>query len=168
MTTLDNALAVKMEPRAARPNDRLSTIRRIVSASIPTVAMVAPIIPGHNNREIAHILQAVADAGALESSYVLLRLPYQIKDLFGQWLDRHFPLRHRHVLSLLRQARSGKVYEASWRQRMKGQGVDAEQIGQIFWLFAARYGLSGKLPSLNAGAFRRPQDRKQLRLFEDD
>lgn len=168
VTTLDNALASKMEPRAASPRDRLWTIQRLASARIPVTAMVAPVIPAVNDREVPAILKAVANAGASTAAYVLLRLPYQIKDLFEQWLNRHMPERRARVQRLMRQTRGGKLYDATWGTRMTGQGPYAEQIRQLFRVYADRYGLNRRLPPLNIGAFRRPAHSTQLTLFEVD
>lgn len=166
VTTLDNRLASRLEPRAASPSDRLWTIRRLASAGVPVTAMLAPMIPGLNDREIPTILKAVADAGAARASYVLLRLPHEVKALFGDWLQRHAPERRSHVETLIRQSRGGKLYDAKWGQRFKGSGPYAEHIGQMFRVFAARHGLNQNLPPLNSMDFRRPPDKAQMSLFE--
>jgi DNA repair photolyase len=168
LTTLDNDLAAKMEPRAASPRDRLWTMRRLASAGVAVSAMVAPVIPAINDRQVPAILKAAADAGATSAGYVLVRLPYQIKDLFEDWLARHMPQRQKRVQRLIRQARGGKLYEAEWGTRMCGQGAYARQIGKTFELFAARYGLTNGHEPMNTGAFRRPRDSAQMSLFDDD
>jgi DNA repair photolyase len=166
LTTLDNALASKMEPRAASPSDRLWTIRRLAAAGIPVMVMTAPIIPAINDRELPALLKAAADAGATSAGYVLLRLPHQNKALFEEWLDRHFPDRKKHVLNILRQTRGGELYDPAWNTRMTGQGAFADQIQQTFTLFARRFGLHQRRHELNTDAFRRPADAAQFQLFE--
>ena len=166
VTSLDNALASKLEPRATSPSDRLWTIRRLASAGIPTVAMVAPVIPGVNDQEIPAILKAVSDAGACSASYVLLRLPYQVKELFEDWLARHLPDRRERVLSLLRDARGGRLYDAEFGKRMRGEGPYAQQISQAFKVFKQRYGLDRSVPALSTSAFRLPAEAAQMSLFE--
>ncbi|MFA7238139.1 MAG: PA0069 family radical SAM protein [Phycisphaeraceae bacterium] len=166
VTTLDNELAAKMEPRASSPRDRLWAIRRLASAGIPVSAMVAPIIPGLNDREVPNILKAVADAGAQSAGYVLLRLPYQNKTLFEDWLTRHFPLRKPQVESLLRQCHGGELYDSDFGTRHTGTGPYARQLTATFELFARRYRLSDALPPLNHNAFRRPVSHEQLGLFQ--
>ncbi len=107
LTTLDNALAAKMEPRASSPSERLEAIRALADAGIPVTVMTAPMIPGLNDRELPALLEAAREAGAASAGYVLLRLPWQLKDLFLEWLQRHFPDRAAHVESLIRQSRGG-------------------------------------------------------------
>ena len=167
ITTLDNQLAAKLEPRAASPRDRLWIVRRLASAGIPVTAMVAPLIPAINDREVPKILEAAANAGASSASWVLLRLPHAIKDLFDDWLDRHFPERREHVESLLRQSRGGKLYDAAWGKRMTGEGPYAQQLAQTFRVFAARYGLNHPRRPLNRDAFRRPTVADQMPLFQE-
>jgi hypothetical protein len=164
---LDPALASKMEPRASSPRDRLETIRQLTAAGIPVTVMTAPIIPGLNDHEVPAILEAAREAGATMAGYVLLRLPYQIKDLFLDWLKRNVPLRAQHVASLIRQTHGGELYDASYFTRQRGEGHFAAQIRQNFTVFKRRYHLDRPTGTLNTRAFRRPQpDRAQLSLFD--
>jgi len=167
LTTLDPALAGKMEPRASSPRDRLETIRQLSGAGIPVCVMMAPVIPGLNDHEIPAVLKAAADAGATSAGYVLLRLPHQIKDLFLEWLRRHFPDRASHVESQLRESRGGALYESSYFSRQRGRGGRAEQIGQAFAVFKKRYGLEGPLSELSRGKGRPAGAAAQLGLFSD-
>lgn len=141
ITSLDNALASKMEPRASAPRERLETIRQLAAAGIPTHVMVAPIIPALNEPEAAAILNAAAEAGARDAGYVLLRLPHQIKALFEEWLARHYPDRAARVLNTLRDMHGGELYNADFFHRQRGAGPRAEQIGAAFALFKRRAGL---------------------------
>ena len=143
ITSLDNKLAAKMEPRASSPRDRLSAVRELTQAGIPVAVMTAPIIPGLNDHEVPKLLEAAAEAGATSAGYVLLRLPYQIKDLFLEWLARHFPDRASRVESAIRAARGGELYNAAFFERQRGSGPLADQIGATFKLFARRHGLDG-------------------------
>lgn len=140
VTSLDPHLARVMEPRAASPAARLTTIARLREAGVPVSVMTAPIIPGLNDHEIPAILKAAREAGATRAGYVLLRLPYQIKDVFLEWLVRHFPDRAGKVESLIRQARHGALYNSAYFERQRGVGAHAEQIGRTFELFRRRYG----------------------------
>jgi DNA repair photolyase len=167
VTTLDNQLAAKMEPRAAAPRERLRTIAALAQAGVPVSASVAPIIPGLTDREIPAILKALAEAGAQHAGYVLLRLPYQVKDLYLDWLARNFPDRAGHVESLLRQTRGGALYDSRFGKRKRGEGPVAEQVGRVFRVFAARYGLNRPRPERPASGFRRPVLGGQGSLFED-
>lgn len=168
ITTLDPRLAATMEPRASSPSARLETIRRLSEAGIPVSVMTAPVIPALNDHEIPRILEAAAAAGARSAGFVMLRLPYQIKDLFLDWLRRTAPDRAAHVESQLREMRGGELYDAKWFTRQRGTGARAEQIATSFALFKRRYGLDDPLPMLKPGpriaeAF--GNERGQLGLF---
>ena len=108
VTTLDPKLARTMEPRASTPPKRLEAIKRLAEAGIPTTVMVAPVIPALNDSEIERILDAAVHAGAKEASYVLLRLPLEVRDLFREWLMANYPDRYRHVFTLIRDMRGGR------------------------------------------------------------
>lgn len=157
ITTLDPALARIMEPRASTPANRLAAVRRLTDAGVPVGVMVAPVIPGINDHEIPAILRACADAGAVSAAYVLLRLPWSVKDMFAAWLDEHFPDRKEKVLSRLREMRDGNLYQTAWGERQKGTGTWAEQIGSMFRITAKRTGLDGPRPSLSTDHFRKPE-----------
>ena len=163
ITTLDSKLARVMEPRAAAPHRRLEAIDALSEAGIPTVVMVAPIIPGLTEDEIEQIIEMAAKRGALNAYYTLLRMPHEIKDLFRNWLINHFPLKADRVISLHRQCRGGKMNDSRFGHRMRGQGVYADLIRERFRLAKQRWGLDQKLPRLRTDLFERPQD--QLRLF---
>jgi DNA repair photolyase len=169
LTSLDNDLAHKMEPRASSPKARLEAIEGLAKAGIPVRVMTAPIVPGLNDREIPALLKAAADAGARGAGFVTLRLPFQIKDLFIDWLRREFPQRAAHVESLIRQMHGGELYTTKWFQRQRGQGPFAEQIAKTHKLFVRKYGLDKPMPKLNQNAFRRDvakaQEGGQLGLF---
>ena len=165
LVTLDPELADKLEPRATTPAGRLRTIRELTDAGIPVTVNVAPIIPGLTDTELPRILEAVARAGALRASWVLLRLPYQLKDIFLEWLERSVhPDRARKVESLIRQTRGGKLYNAGHR-RGRGTGHHAEQIAKAFDIFTRRYGLNRDIRPLSSAHFRRPEVGGQLGLF---
>lgn len=165
LTTLDNQLSAKIEPRASSPADRLWAIRRLASAGIPVMVMIAPIIPGLNDWEIPNLLKAAADHGARAAGKVLLRLPYQVEHLFTDWLEREYPERRQKVLSLLRECRDGKLYDAQFGDRLTGTGPIADQITSTFGVFAKRYHLDQAMPPLNSAEFRRPEDDYQMGLF---
>jgi DNA repair photolyase len=127
---------------------------------------IAPIIPGLTDVELPRILEAISEAGARRAAWVLLRLPYQIKDLFLDWLHRSVhPDRARKVESLMRQASGGKLYRASSPDRRRGQGHLAEQIAQTFDIFTRKYGLNRDIRPLSTAHFRRPQANGQMSLF---
>jgi len=166
VTTLDPRLARKMEPRAASPAKRLEAIRALSQAGIPVSVLVAPIIPGITDHEIEDILQACYDAGAREAGYVLLRLPYELKDLMRDWLVEHYPGKLKHVFSLIQDTRKGKDYEAAWGVRQTGVGPYAWMIGRRFETAITRIGLNKRRLTLRTDLFRPPvKDSGQLSLF---
>jgi DNA repair photolyase len=165
VTTLDKKLARILEPRASQPHDRLQAIEELSRKNIPVNVMVAPIIPALNDQEIPAILKTVAEAGALSAAYVCLRLPYANKDLFENWLDNHFPDRKIKILNRIRSMRGGKLYDAQWGRRMRGEGVFAEQINQFFKVNCRRCGLNEKRFNLSIDFFQNPHNQKQYTLF---
>lgn len=166
ITTLDRSLARAMEPRASTPAKRLEAISRLADAGVPVGVGFAPVIPGLNDHELESILEAAAKAGATTAMYVTLRLPLEIKDLFKEWLADARPDRAARVMSLVRQTRGGRDYDADWSQRMKGTGPIAELIGTRFKAAVKRFGLDGPRHELDVTKFHVPQSaRAQLDLF---
>lgn len=164
VTTLDPVLARKMEPRAPRPDLRLDAIRQLATAGVPAGVLAAPMIPALNDEEMESILSACAEAGAQNAGYVLLRLPLEIKHLFIEWLETHFPDRRDHVLNLLRQSRGGKLYETAWGTRMRGNGPYADLLARRCTLACKRLGLNRRDWTADLSQFRRPGGQ-QLALF---
>ena len=165
LTTLDAHLSAVMEPRASCPADRLRAMRELSDAGIPVAAILAPIIPGLNDREIPRLLESAAQAGATCATWVMLRLPYQVKALFLEWLQRHFPDRRARIVSQVRSMHGGELYRSTFGTRMRGTGPLAEQIAATFRVFADRCGLPRRLPQLSSASFRRPNMTGQLQLF---
>ena len=155
ITTLDNRLAAKMEPRACAPHRKLKAMRTLANAGVPVGVMVAPVIPVLTDPELETILEAAHEAGARSAGYVLLRLPHEIKELFRDWLAQRFPDRAEHVMSLIRQMHGGKDYDATFGKRMRGEGVFAQLLAQRFALAYARLGY-GRLPPLRSDLFQPP------------
>ena len=166
ITTLDRHLARAMEPRAATPSRRLDAVKTLADAGVPVGIGFAPVIPGLNDHELEAVLEAGAKAGATTAMYVTLRLPLEIKDLFKEWLADARPDRAARVMSLVRQTRGGKEYDADWSQRMKGTGPVADLISARFKAAVKRYGLDAPRHDLDVAKFRVPADaRAQLELF---
>jgi DNA repair photolyase len=166
VTTLEGDLARRLEPRAAAPYRRLQAIRQLSDAGVPTAVMVAPIIPALTDHEIERIVEAGAAAGATSAGYVLLRLPHEVKELFAGWLAAHAPGRADHVLSLVRQCRGGRLYDATFGRRMRGEGPYAQLIERRFAAAKRRFGLAGGSRPLRTDLFAPPDpDGRQLRLL---
>lgn len=162
LPTLDRHLKRIMEPRVPSAGARLEAIGRLTARGIPTSVLVAPLIPALNDREIEEILAAVADAGAVQAHYVLLRLPHEVRDLFIEWLEAHFPDRAERVMSLVRQASGGRDYDHRFGIRQTGRGAYAAMLGQRFRAAARRLGLDGsRRPApLDCSRFEPPGNRQ--------
>ncbi|MGH6886363.1 MAG: radical SAM protein, partial [Geminicoccales bacterium] len=166
ITTLDRDLARKLEPRAPTPGKRLAAVRTLADAGVPVGVMVAPVIPVLTDSELERILAAARDAGATSAGYVLLRLPLEIKELFDEWLEAHFPDRKAKVLHLVEETRSGKLYDSTYGKRMRGEGVYAELLAARFKRALARLGLDRGRRTLASHHFRKPaSETSQLALF---
>lgn len=171
VTTLDADLAMKMEPRAARPERRLETIRMLAAAGLPVTVMAAPMIPALNDHELEAILIRARQAGAVHAGYILLRLPLELKDLFGEWLSTHYPDRKQRILSRLRQMRGGELYESRFGSRMRGRGQDAKLLEERFRITFRQQGYVEDRTLLDSTRFRKPNLQEvrdgQLNLFAD-
>ncbi len=166
ITTLDRGLARAMEPRAASPARRLETLRALSQAGIPAGVLSSPMIPGLNDAELERILEAAAEAGARSAGYVLLRLPHELKQLFTEWLETRYPLKAKHVLSLVRQAHGGQLYESEFGARMKGTGPYAQLLRRRFETACGRLGLARAPFPLDTSRFEVPRRAgDQLDLF---
>ncbi|WP_332700468.1 PA0069 family radical SAM protein [Devosia sp.] len=166
MTSMDHKLSRKMEPRASSPARRLEAIRLLSEAGVPVAVFASPMIPAINDMELERILDAAKAQGAVSASMILLRLPGEVRDVFREWLLRHFPDRVRHVLSLVRDTRGGKDYDSRWGTRMTGEGPYATLLRQRFDKARERYGLDAKLPGLRNDLFIAPRlEERQMSLF---
>jgi DNA repair photolyase len=166
ITTLDPELARKMEPRASTPEKRLETLRGLSEEGIPCGVLASPMIPALNDSELERILKEASLAGAGTAGYVLLRLPLELKDLFSEWLQTHYPTKAAHVEALVRETRGGAMYQSEFGKRMRGTGAYAELLEQRFRAARARYGLDRPRPPLDTSRFRLPARRgDQMSLF---
>lgn len=168
VTSLRNETQRTMEPRASSPARRLGAIRVLADAGIPVGVNVAPVVPGLTDHEMPEILEAAADAGATWASYIVLRLPHGVKDIFSDWLGRHFPERKEKVLNRVRELRGGKLYDGRFAVRGRGEGPWADQLRALFRVSVLRHGLT-RPPTLSTAAFRPPAatPRPQMDLFGD-
>ena len=163
ITSLNPQLSLVMEPRASIPKARLKAIEALSASNIPVTVNVAPIVPGLTDSELPAILKAASEAGALSASYTIVRLPYSVKNVFSEWLQTHFPDRREKVLNAIRDLRGNRLNDPNFGSRMKGRGVVAENIRNLFYIFRKKYGLDGEFPKVSTEAFHRPGD--QLSLF---
>lgn len=164
ITTLDGALARKLEPRAASPSRRLQAMGAISAAGVPTLAMVAPVIPALTDHELETILGHAKEAGARDAAYVLLRLPLEVEPLFRQWLQDFEPNKLNRVLNRVREMRGGKLYQSQFHARMSGEGIHADLLSKRFKLAKKRLGFV-PMPTLDCSQFQSGPAEAQLSLW---
>lgn len=172
ITTLDAALARRMEPRAAAPHRRLRTIRALADAGVPVGVSVAPQIP-FITEDMEQVLEAARDAGARTAFYTVLRLPWELDALFREWLTVHYPQRAARVMARVQdlhhltdaQRAAGKTYDSDFATRMKGSGLWADLLRQRFANTCRRLGLNREREGLDLGQFRPGLLRGQGSLF---
>jgi DNA repair photolyase len=157
VTTLDENLKRSLEPRAPSPAARLRAIAGLSAAKIPVGVLAAPMIPALNDHELEKIFEMAAAAGARTAGFTLVRLPFEVKELFETWLHEHAPLRAEHVLSRIRAMRGGQLNDPRFGSRFKGEGVEAKLMQKRGEVARRRYGLNRRLQDeLNTAAFRVP------------
>ena len=165
VTTLDAGLARKLEPRAASPRRRLQAMQRLNEAGVPCGVMVAPVIPFLSDAELENILQAAHQHGARSAGYALLRLPYELKALFKDWLATHYPLKAEHVMGRLREMRGGRENDSEFGTRFSGSGLFADLLAQRFRMACERRGFNGEGAPLDTELFKPPARNGQMTLF---
>jgi DNA repair photolyase len=165
LTTLDAELSAKMEPRASSPRDRLRAMEELAGAGIPVGVMTAPIVPGLTDQEIPALIEAAAKAGATRAGWVMMRLPWQIKDVFLEWVRREFPERAAKIESRIRDVRGGNLSDPRFGKRMRGEGPWAEQIKSLHAVACKRHGMNAGRAELSSESFRRPEVGGQMGLF---
>ena len=161
--TLDGEIARTLEPRAAAPYRRVETVRRLSAQGVPCGVFVAPIVPFLNDKDMEAVLEAVAGAGARTASFTLLRLPWELKDLFKGWLEQHHPLKAAHIMARIRDMRGGRENDPEFGSRMRGEGQYAELLRRRFDVACRRLGLNAdKREAVETGKFRRPEAQGSL------
>ncbi|HMH69516.1 MAG TPA: PA0069 family radical SAM protein [Pinirhizobacter sp.] len=141
INSLDNKLASKLEPRASAPHRRMKAVETLASAGVPVGVLVAPIIPALNERDLEAIVEQAGAAGARSAGYTCVRLPHELKQLFREWLELHYPDRASHIISLIQQMNGGKDYDSNFATRMRGQGVFADIIRKRMQVARRKAGL---------------------------
>jgi DNA repair photolyase len=165
VTTLDADLARRMEPRASAPVRRIEAIRRLSAAGVPVGVMVAPVVPFLTDSGLEKTLEAARDAGAMQAGYIVMRLPYEVKDLFKAWLNEHYPLKAAHVMSRVRDMRGGRENDPNFGSRMRGSGEFAQLLRARFEVACRRLGLNRTRRQLDTSKFARPNTDRQIDLF---
>jgi DNA repair photolyase len=173
VNNLDHGIARRLEPRCVAPQRRIEAIRTLAQAGVPVGVLVAPVIPFLTDDQMEAVLEAAHEAGATQAGYVVLRLPYEVKTLFRDWLERHYPLKAKHVMSRVHELRGGRDNDPNFGSRMRGQGEFAELLAKRFAIAKRRIGYESRSrmlrnASLDTTLFRVPpqaQDTGQLSLF---
>ncbi len=166
INSLDQSLTRILEPRCSAPASRLAAVRQLADAGVPVHVVVAPVIPGLNDHEMPSVLEQVSAAGATSASYILLRLPFGVKDIFTDWLRNRQPGKEEVVLSRLKATRNGTLNNSEFGSRMRGSGQIAEQISSLFKVAARKHNLQQRPSPLRQDLFIPPASADgQLRLF---
>ena len=165
LNTLDEVVRRKTEPRTASVKRRLQTIEKLSAAGVPVGVMVAPIIPGLTVQEVPKVLKAVADAGATNAGYTMVRLNGQVAEVFERWLVQAFPDRSDKILNQIRSVHGGQLNDSRWGKRMKGDGQLATVVADLFALYKQKYMPTAGLPPYDTSVFVRPAMGGQGQLF---
>lgn len=164
LTSLDESLRTKLEPRTSSSLNRLKVIEKLSKNNIPVNVMVAPVIPSLNSHEIPDIIKASAEHGASSAAYTVVRLNGAIKDIFEDWIEKNYPDRAEKVLHQIMDCHGGKLNDSRFGVRMKGEGKIAETIRDLFYVARDKYMSDKKFPDLDLSFFNRPGNG-QLQLF---
>ena len=166
LTTLDPDVARRMEPRVPSPDRRLKTIERLTEAGCPVRVMVSPVVPALTDHELEAVLTRAADAGAVAASWIMLRLPREVSELFQEWLQTHFPDRAKRIMGRVRDLHGGQDYDPEWDRRLRGEGPFADLIAHRFAIHCRKLGLDRDLAPLRTDLFEPPARKgDQLSLF---
>lgn len=166
ITTLDHDISRHLEPRTSAPMRRMEAVRALSAAGIPTGVIVAPVIPALTDKDMETVLEQAKENGAESAAYILVRLPFEVKTLFAEWLEQHFPQRAKHVMSIIRQMRGGKDNDPNFGSRMRGEGEFANLLKRRFDIASQRLGLNQERRALDNSQFKAPTAATgQLSLF---
>lgn len=166
VTTLDNDLSRRLEPRATAPHRRLQAIRALSAHGIPVSVLFAPVIPMLNDNELETVLSTAHDAGMRSAGYVMLRLPHEVKQLFQEWLQQHYPLKAKRIMHIVRDMRGGRDYDARYGLRQTGVGAYADLFAQRFRLISKKLGIDKVGSGLDVTQFTKPRTlQPQMELF---
>jgi DNA repair photolyase len=164
ITSLTPEISRTLEPRAPAPRKRLAAVRKLTEAGIPAFVAIAPVIPAITDHEVEHIVEAAAEAGAVGTFFLPVRLPYEVAPLFRAWLDEHYPDRADKVMNIIRSMRGGRDNDPNWFTRMQGSGPWADLMRTRFEIAVRKHGLNKEEFRLRTDLFVPPQG-PQLRLL---
>jgi len=165
VNNLDHDIARRLEPRCSAPARRLEAIRTLSDAGVPVGVLVAPVIPFLTDDQMERVLETAWEHGARQAGYILMRLPWEVKDLFKDWLERHYPLKARHVMSRVHAMRGGRDNDPNFGSRLRGQGELGQLLAQRFAKACRRLGFNSdsRNKALDTRQFTVPT--RQMNLF---
>jgi DNA repair photolyase len=164
ITSLNEQLRQKLEPRTVTATGRLAVIQRLTENGIPVRVMVAPIIPGLNSEEIPSIIKAAADRGAVSAGFTIVRLNGSIAEIFTDWVHKAFPDRAEKVLNMIKACHAGKLNDSDYGRRMSGEGHVAQSIHQLYRMACVRFLAGREMPQYDLSLFT-PKGGKQTSMF---
>jgi DNA repair photolyase len=164
ITSLDEDLRMKLEPRTVTYRNRLNVLRQLSANGIPCGVMVAPIIPHLTSYNVHDVIKAAAENGAQRAGHTIVRLNGQIAEIFKDWLFKNFPDRAEKVWNHIAECHGGKVNDSRWSTRMRGEGQVAESIRQMFKLAVRKYMGEPTKFEYDLSIFKR-KGHEQLSLF---
>lgn len=139
ITTLNEDVRRKMEPRTATASQKFNVIRKFREKGIPCSVIMAPVIPALTSHEIFDIAKASAEAGAIGFHHSMIRLNGDVSQIFKDWIKKVFPDRAEHTLNAIRSLHNGNLSNSEFHSRMKGSGERAENIHQMARIAKQRY-----------------------------
>ena len=154
ITTLNEGLRRKLEPRSANAFKMLKAMKLLSGEGIETGVMMAPIIPSLNDHEIHDVLHAASDHGALMANYTLARFNGDVAIIFEDWLKKNFPDRAEKVWNKVCDLHRGKVSDSRFGARMRGEGQYAHLLRGIFNSARQKHFKSIELKPLRTDLFR--------------
>jgi DNA repair photolyase len=163
ITTLDEDLRQKMEPRTTTAKQRFRLIKELSDEGVRMGVMLGPMIPGLNEHDMQKIMKKAAECGAVFSAYTFIRLNGAIKILFHDWLNTNYPNRADKVWHMIEQSHDGKVNDSRFGLRMRGEGPIADMVRQQYKKYGQLYGLNAERWELDTTIFKRPGE--QISLF---
>lgn len=155
ITSLDENVRRRMEPRTASASKRLKTIEELSKAGIPVAVMCAPIIPGLTDHETPAILKAAADHGALSAGMTVVRLNGSVGPIFKDWIYKNFPDRAHKVIDQISSMHGGQLNDSQFGRRMRGEGKVAEMINLLFAASKRKYFAGKAMPEFDLSKFRK-------------
>jgi len=165
ITSLNEDLRQKMEPRTATGKQRLKVIEELTKAGVPAGIMTAPIIPGLNSNEIPVLIEEAAKRGADSAGYTMVRLNGSVGEIFTDWIYKNFPDAADKVLNQIKEVHEGNLNDSRFGVRMRGEGNIATSIRQLFSLSVKKFMAGRTSFDFDLTQFNRPGESKQLELF---